>query len=95
MEKIELNGVPMVTFPYARGSSLVSGALVQHEQYKPSQDGVLVYLNAEPSIQQVLDNVREQGAEILLAKTMISPEIGYIAIITDTEGNRIGLHAPE
>jgi len=28
-----------------------------------------------------------------LPKTEISPEIGYMAIIIDTEGNRIGLHS--
>ncbi len=95
MEEMEMNGVTMAAFPFAPESATVSGALVKNEQHRPGQDGVLVYLNAEPSIQQVLDKAGAEGAEIILPKTMISPETGYMAIITDTEGNRIGLHATE
>jgi uncharacterized protein len=74
---------------------LVSGALVANENYRPGQDGVLAYLNAKPSIQQVLNRIAEEGGQIILPRTMISPEIGYMAIVIDTEGNRIGLHATE
>jgi predicted enzyme related to lactoylglutathione lyase len=33
------------------------------------------------------------GGKIVLGKTEISPEIGFYAIIVDTEGNRIYLHS--
>ena len=95
MEELEMNGLVMANFPYTRGSSLVSGALIQDKQHRPSQDGVLVYLNAEPSITDVIDRVHAEGGQIILPRTMISPEIGYMAIVTDSEGNRIGLHATE
>lgn len=33
------------------------------------------------------------GGTIVMGKTQIAPEIGYFAIIDDTEGNRIYLHS--
>jgi len=33
------------------------------------------------------------GGKIVVGKKQISPEIGYFAIIVDTEGNRIYLHS--
>jgi predicted enzyme related to lactoylglutathione lyase len=53
----------------------------------------LVYLNGNPDVQNVLDKVEAAGGKILVPKTQISPEHGYMAVFADTEGNRIGLHA--
>ena len=73
----------------------VGGALVYAEGfYKTSEtDGVLIYLNANPDVQNVLDKVEAAGGTILVPKTMISPENGYMAVIKDTEGNRIAFHS--
>jgi predicted enzyme related to lactoylglutathione lyase len=35
----------------------------------------------------------EAGGKIVVPKTQISPEHGYMAIFMDTEGNRVGLHS--
>ena len=59
----------------------------------PSDKGVLVYINASPAIQPVLDRVEQAGGKIV-APVMKIPA-GYIAVIMDTEGNRIGLHAEQ
>ena len=40
-----------------------------------------------------LNRVETAGGTIVLGKKQISPEIGYFAIIVDTEGNRIYLHS--
>lgn len=62
--------------------------------HKPSAtDGPLIYLNANPDVQNILDKVEAAGGKILVPKTEISPEHGYMAVILDTEGNRIALHA--
>ncbi|OJW84598.1 MAG: bleomycin resistance protein [Bacteroidetes bacterium 46-16] len=62
--------------------------------HKPSAtDGPLIYLNANPDVQNILDKVEAAGGNILVPKTEISPEHGYMAVILDTEGNRIALHA--
>ena len=73
----------------------VGGALVFNEQfYKPSaSDGPLVYLNANPDVQNILSKVEAAGGKVLVPKTMISPEFGYMGMFTDTEGNRIALHS--
>jgi predicted enzyme related to lactoylglutathione lyase len=44
-------------------------------------------------VQQVLDKVEAAGGKIMVPKTEISPEYGYMAVIMDTEGNRIALHS--
>jgi predicted enzyme related to lactoylglutathione lyase len=61
--------------------------------YKPSTDGVLVYLNANPDLSSILDKVSPAGGEILIEKRQISPEQGYMAVLLDTEGNRLGLRS--
>jgi predicted enzyme related to lactoylglutathione lyase len=73
----------------------IGGAIVHNADfYKPSLvDGPLIYLNGNPDVQNVLDKVKAAGGKILVPKTQISPEQGYMAVFADTEGNRIGLHA--
>ncbi|SDN04941.1 VOC family protein [Siphonobacter aquaeclarae] len=72
-------------------SGRVTGALVRSPAAKPSLTGTLVYLNASPVLQTVLDRVEAAGGSILNG---ISPiPAGLIAIIRDTEGNRVALHA--
>lgn len=62
--------------------------------YKPSADsGPLVYLNGNPDVQLILDKVKIAGGTIVIPKTQISPEHGYMAVFLDTEGNRIALHS--
>ncbi len=72
-------------------SGRVTGVLTQSPTAQPSLAGTLVYLNASPSIQAVLDRVAPAGGAIISGPVYI--KAGFIAIISDTEGNRIGLHA--
>lgn len=73
----------------------VGGALCDSGGFhKPSEtDGPLVYLNANPDVQNVLDRVEAAGGKIIVPKTEISPEYGNMAVIIDTEGNRIAFHS--
>ena|ERR1700733_9060106 len=73
----------------------VGGALVDSGGFHKSSttEGPLIYLNANPDVQNVLDHVVAAGGKITLPKTEISPEYGYMGVITDTEGNRIALHS--
>jgi predicted enzyme related to lactoylglutathione lyase len=41
----------------------------------------------------VLDKVERSGGKTIQKKTIITDEYGYMAIIEDTEGNRITLHS--
>ncbi|HNP47774.1 MAG TPA: VOC family protein [Bacteroidia bacterium] len=89
----EMPGMKMVGFPMDMGNGKVSGALVQSEMHKPSTDGAVIYLNANPSIQNVIDRIEKSGGKMIMPKTQISPEIGYMAFFIDSEGNRMALHA--
>jgi uncharacterized protein len=73
----------------------VGGAIVDSGGFhKPSStDGPLIYLNGNPDVQNVLDKVEKAGGKIMVPKTEISPEYGFMAVFIDTEGNRIGLHS--
>ncbi len=94
MEKMqEMMGMKMAGFPADMGNGKASGALVQSAQHKPSIDGCVIYLNANPQIQPVIDRIEKAKGKVLMPKTQISPEIGYMAFFVDTEGNKVGLHA--
>lgn len=89
----DMMGMKMSAFPMEMGSGKAGGALVQGEMHKPSKEGVIIYLNANPEIQKVIDRIEKAGGKVTMPKTQISPEIGYMAFFIDTEGNQIALHA--
>ena len=89
----EMMGMKMTGFPADMGNGKASGALVQSDMHKPSIDGCVIYLNANPTIQTVIDRIEKAGGKVLMPKTQISPEIGYMAFFIDTEGNKVALHA--
>jgi predicted enzyme related to lactoylglutathione lyase len=95
MEDMSMPGMEMAGFPYETGSGKASGALVKSDYSKPSIDGVLIYLNANPDMADVLDRILSEGGQIVMPKTLITPEIGYMANFIDTEGNRIALHSQQ
>ena len=92
---MDLPNIKMRMFPIDDPSTGVGGALVHTEGFhKPSStDGPLVYLNADQELKLVLDRVEAAGGKILVPKTTISEEFGFIAVILDSEGNRIALHS--
>lgn len=95
METQEMMGMEMTFFPYdmEAQSGKVSGALVKGEMMKPGPDGAVVYLNGNPAIQTIVDKIEAAGGKIIMPKTLITEQIGYMAFFVDTEGNRLGLHA--
>ena len=94
MISLNLEQLKMRMFPIENPMN-VGGALCFNEKfYKPSAtDGPLIYLNANPDVQNVLDKVEGAGGKIIVPKTEISPEYGHMAVFIDTEGNRIALHS--
>ena len=97
MQMIPLStpNLKMRMFPLEDMRNGVGGALCKAEKfYKPSlTDGPLVYLNANPDVQIVLDKIEAAGGKVVVSKTQISPEYGYMAVFIDTEGNRVALHS--
>jgi hypothetical protein len=73
----------------------IGGALVYNEDFYQTSSvaGPMIYLNANPDVQIVLDRVVVAGGSIIVPKTEISPEHGFMAIFIDSEGNRMALHS--
>lgn len=82
-------GVANAILPYERPG--VGGAIISDPRHLPSTGGALVYLNTVGELNTMLRRVETAGGQILMPATSIGP-IGTIAVILDTEGNRIGLH---
>lgn len=86
------NDLRMEMFP--GGGMTGNGALCHHPRfYFPGAQGPLIYLNADPDLQAVLDRITPAGGEVLVPKTLISPQLGHMAVFRDSEGNRIALHS--
>jgi len=71
----------------------VNVVLVHGTDYKPTAEGVLLYLDAGDDLQPTLDKISQIGGQVIVPKTEISPEMGYFALFIDCEGNRLGLHS--
>jgi predicted enzyme related to lactoylglutathione lyase len=86
-------GMKMAYFPGDGSNGKVSGGLVQGPMHKPSTDGAKIYLNGNPDLALVLSKVEAAGGKVLMPKTKISDDIGYMAFFNDTEGNEVALHS--
>jgi predicted enzyme related to lactoylglutathione lyase len=95
MIPMDMPNIQMRMFPLDDMMTQVGGALVDSGGFHKASatDGPLIYLNANPDVQHILDKVVEAGGSIMLPKTEISPEYGFMAILKDTEGNRVALHS--
>jgi predicted enzyme related to lactoylglutathione lyase len=92
MPIIDKGDVRMGFFQHQHGVG-IGGAVVSGEGYAPSIVGTKIYLYAGDDLNVVLGRVGKAGGTIVEDKTHVSPEIGYVATIDDTEGNRIYLHS--
>jgi predicted enzyme related to lactoylglutathione lyase len=94
----EKEGEEMVLFPRLPDlpmgrSDMVSGSLFKGRRLRPSGDGILIYLNANPSIDKAIARIERAGGKIILPKT--KNPAGWVCIFTDTEGNKMGIYAGE
>lgn len=84
-----VHGHPMAFLPHADGAEGASLALAQGDVYVPATGGAVVYFRLT-DIDAVLARATALGSEILFPRTAIDPD-GFVAEITDSEGNRIAL----
>jgi predicted enzyme related to lactoylglutathione lyase len=85
-------GTEMAVFP----SEGVAGALTANKKRQPSVSGSLVYLHVgkgSGALDTAIERARAAGGEILAPVTDIGKD-GWFAIVGDSEGNAVGLHAP-
>ena len=97
----EIKMIPMDTpnirmrlFPIENPMNIGGSLVFNKDFYKPSDSsGPLIYLNGNPDVQIILNRIEKAGGKILVPKTQISPEYGFMAVMLDSEGNRIALHS--
>ena len=85
----------MRAFPLDDPMEGIGGTLIESGDFhKPSlTDGPLIYLNGNPDVQIFLDRAVKAGGKVMMPKTEISPEYGFMAMFEDSEGNRIAFHS--
>lgn len=93
IEEVDMDGTQMGVLP--SDGKTVNVVLAKGYGYKPTTEGAVLYLNAGHDLQPMLDKVSQNGGQIIVHKTEISPEIGCYALFIDTEGNKLGLHSAQ
>ncbi len=87
-----LSGRNMAILPYQNGG--VGGAIIPGDGLVPSAEGTIVYLDAGEDLAGALSRVEAAGGEVVMGTTLLSEQIGSIAMFLDSEGNRVALHSP-
>ena len=92
MHEMEMSDMKYVMFPFDPKSAKVSGAIAKSSFHTPGSTGTIIYLNANPDLQNVLDRIENAGGKITMPKTSIGGN-GFLAFFTDSEGNGMALHS--
>ena len=93
LQLTQMGGSGIAFFPIEDGG--IGGHISKSDTFKPSENGPLLYLNGGEDLQKILDRVESSGGKITYPKTQITPEIGFMGIFIDSEGNRVGIHSPK
>jgi len=93
LQYMEMMGIKMAFLPM--DGQGVGGALCQGEGYEPTAGGAKIYLNGGDDLSVALSRVEKAGGKVVMPKTKINDEIGYIAFFVDTEGNNLAFHSPK
>ena len=93
LEKLDApdDTLEMWNFPMDMTTTGAPGALCKMDGCNPGGGGTLVYFSCEDCALEA-GRVEKAGGSVLKAKFSIGPH-GFIAIVTDSEGNTIGLHS--
>ena len=92
LERLDDERMKRAFFPHDPAQhERTGGELVQGPDDRPSRDGVTIYFNSEDGVDACLARVVSAGGTVTLPRTSIG-EWGFIGLITDTEGNGIGVH---
>jgi uncharacterized protein len=91
LERLENTAMEMWAFPMAMDKVGAGGALVAAEGVPPCKNCAMVYFSCLDCAEEASSAVRH-GGSICREKTSLG-QYGYMAVVTDTEGNMIGLHS--
>ncbi|OIQ00473.1 MAG: lactoylglutathione lyase [Zetaproteobacteria bacterium CG2_30_46_52] len=91
LEKLAGMDMEMLTFPMNPETYGAPGALVKMPGFPSGGNSVLVYFScADCGVSA--EKAKQAGGEIQKAKMSLG-ENGFMALVTDTEGNMLGLHS--
>ena len=69
------------------------GAIASGESYVPAMTDTTVYLDGGNDLSVPLGRVESAGGKVILPKTAVGGNRGFIALFIDTEGNKVGFHS--
>jgi uncharacterized protein len=79
MSEMEMMGMKYAMFPFDPTKATVSDGLAQSQMHTPSATGAIIYLNANPDLQNVLNRIEKAGGKTSMQKTAIG-ENGFIGL---------------
>lgn len=80
----------MAVFPHRDED--VAGCLVLANETKPSNEGILLYFDANGRLEEAVAAAESHGGRLLEPARPIGA-FGFRAVLLDSEGNRIALHS--
>jgi predicted enzyme related to lactoylglutathione lyase len=75
-------------------SDEVTGDLVKSENAKPGAGGVTIYLDSKGDPEGMIERAVAAGGQVAMPVSVMGETVGFIGFFIDSEGNRIGVHAP-
>lgn len=91
LNRLDSPGIELWAFPMRPDAYGASGALARMEGFASGDNSVLVYFSCADCAVQAA-RAAAAGGRVHKPKLSIG-QYGYIALVTDTEGNMIGLHS--
>lgn len=94
LDKQDMGDFQMAWFPWEENAKGAGGSLVYHRQFYETSGhaGALIYFSSEDCAVE-LGRVEVAGGKVQIAKRLIAPDIGYMGVFLDCEGNRIAIHS--
>ena len=91
LERLEGSGIEMWIFPAQPDGAGAAGSLVRYEGFPSGGNSTVVYFRCDDCAVEAA-RAAAHGGKVFKDKFSIGPH-GFIALVTDTEGNLIGLHS--
>lgn len=89
IETVEMGLYKMGIIPH----NDVGCAIISGESYEPGPNGPIVYMDANPDLDIILNRIENAGGKIIKPKKAISEDHRFMATFLDSEGNRMALHS--
>lgn len=96
IERHQMGELDMGWFPSLPEANGAMGSLVYMPEFYETSDkkGPLIYFTAHSGdLSNELGRVEKAGGKVIMDKKQISEDVGYMALVQDSEGNRIALHS--